>query len=82
MGALIGLEHQGKYRVRRKSDGQYLVSPIDAWGRVAPAWTPIPEAAMRFSKNGAEQQCDFLCRRPHHIIASKTLSTEMGKAKE
>ena len=37
---------------------------------------------MRFSKNGAEQQCDFLCRRPHHIIASKTLSTEMGKAKE
>lgn len=27
------LESKGRYRVRRKSDGQYLVAPIDGWGK-------------------------------------------------
>lgn len=72
------LESRGRYRVRRKSDGQYLVAPIDGWGKGTPAWTPIPEAAFRFGERAAQQQCDFLGWFPHRIKALKTRSMKMA----
>lgn len=70
-------EHTGKYRVRNKATGLYLVAPIDGCGRQEPQWERIPEAAFRFSKSEAQDQVNYLGWHPHRIPAEVTTSTKM-----
>ena len=66
-----------RYRLRHKGTGEYLVAPIDAWGKDTPAWTPIPEAAATFTKADAEQQRNRLWWDARLIPAEITTSLKM-----
>lgn len=70
------LDHTGKYRIRNKETGYYLVFPVGAWGEFAPVWDRIPEAAFRFSKSHARDQANFLAW-DHKIKSEITLSLKI-----